>query len=102
VQRAAFVVVVLTVGLLLVGWLLARRGAAWGTRISLLGGIVARAAGGCVAALSCVRAAERGGVWFSTLAILLGAISLSMFAFAGFFTWALLTRPQMIDGPSGS
>jgi hypothetical protein len=80
----------LIVVLLVVGFLLRRFGAEWGSWLSLSGAMLARVGAGVVFAWSAMRAAERGGVWFSALAVGLALVAVADFVMIAVMTWALL------------
>ena len=76
--------------LLVAGFSLGRFGVAWGSWLSLVGGMLARAIAGVVFAWTAFQAAERGGVWFSALAVVLGLLAVFDFAMIAALTWALV------------
>lgn len=89
-QRAGLVVGGMIVVLLVAGFLLRRFGIVWGSWLSLLGGMLARVIAGVVFALTAIRAAERGGVWYSALAVGLGLLAVFDFAMIAVMTWGLV------------
>ncbi len=74
---------------LVVGWALRRFGSPWGSRVTLAANTVLRIVVGCVFAATAVRAAERGGVFFVALAVLLFILALASFAIAGIIVWGI-------------
>jgi hypothetical protein len=90
VQQSALVLGGVIIVLLAAGFVLGRFGVEWGSWLSLLGGMLARVIAGVVFALTAMRAAERGGVWFSALALVLGLLALFDFAILAVMTWGLV------------
>src|ERR1700712_1548117 len=88
-QQAGLVLAGLIVVLLVAGFLLDRFGVGWGSWLSLLGGMLARVIAGVVFALTAMRAAQRGGIWFSVLAFVLGLLAVFDFAILAVMTWGL-------------
>jgi hypothetical protein len=78
------------VGALLLGWVLRRVGVGWGRVISFSGGSLVRATAGFVLAWTAVAAADRDGVWFWFLAVVLGLVALATLALEGFRAWGAL------------
>jgi hypothetical protein len=72
------------------GTILRRLGVAWGARVSLFAGLLARLVAALVFALTAVQAVERGGVWFDVLAVLMGVLAFAGLAVTGLTTWGLL------------
>lgn len=104
-QGAGLVAFGVIVVLLTAGFLLRRFGVEWGSWLSLLGGMLARAIAGVVFAWTAVRASERGGVSFTALAVALGLLALADFAMIAAMTWAIASSrnagPVDNDGPLG-
>jgi len=90
VRQAGLVLAGLIIVLFVAGFLLVRFGVEWGSWLSLLGGMLARVIAGVVFALTAMRAAERGGVWFSAVASLLGLLAAFDFAILAVMTWGLV------------
>jgi hypothetical protein len=90
VQQARLVAAGVIVVLLVVGFLLRRVVVGWGSWLSVAGGMLARLIVGVVFAWTAVRAAERGGVWFSVLAVILGLLAVAVFAMIAVMTWGLV------------
>lgn len=96
-QQAGLVLGGLVIVLLVAGLLLGRFGVESGSCLTLLGGMLARLIAGLVLALTALRAAERGGVWFSALALVLGLLAVFDFAMLAVMTWGLVkfgTNPE--------
>lgn len=89
-QHAGFVLAGLIIALLATGWLLRRFGVEWGAWFSLAGSMLARVIAGVVFALIALRAAERGGIWFGALAVVLGFLALFDFTVLAVMTWGLV------------
>jgi hypothetical protein len=89
-QQAGLVSAGLIIVLLVAGFLLDRFGVDWGSWLSLLGGMIARVIAGVVFALTAMRAAQRGGIWFSALASILGLLAVFDFAILAVMTWGLV------------
>jgi hypothetical protein len=90
VQQAGLLAAGLIILLFLAGFLLSGLGVEWGSWLSLLGGMLARLIAGVVFALAAIRAAERGGVWYSALAVVLCLLAVFDFAMIAVMTWALV------------
>jgi hypothetical protein len=75
---------------LVLGWILRRLGSIWGVRLPLFAGIPVRVAASLILAWEAVHAAERGGVWFTALAIAVGLVALGTLAFTVLLTRGLL------------
>jgi hypothetical protein len=80
----------LIIVLLVAGFLLRRFGVEWGSWLSLLGGMLASVIVGVVFAWTAGRASERGGVWFSALAVVVALLAVASFAMVAVTTWALV------------
>jgi hypothetical protein len=90
VQQAGLVAAGLIIVLLVAGFLLSRSGVEWGPWLSVLGGMLARASVGVVFAWTAIRAAERGGLWFSAVAVVVALLAVASFAMIALMTWALV------------
>jgi hypothetical protein len=97
VQLTELIVLCVVVAAFLLGCVFRRRESVWGARLPLFAGIVARLAASLVVAWIAVRAAERGGVWFTALAVALGVVAIGTFALAGLLVWGLIKYGSRVE-----
>jgi hypothetical protein len=90
VQQAGLIAFSVVVGLMLIGSVLRRIGIDQGSWLSLFGGMLARVIAGVAFGWSAVRSAERGGIWFASLAVVLGFLAVADFVFLGLMTWGVV------------
>jgi len=90
VQLAGLTAFCVIVVLLLAGFVLRRIGIDRGSWLSLLGGMLARVIAGVALGWAALRAADKGGIWFASLAVVLGLLAVADFALLGLMTWGVL------------
>jgi hypothetical protein len=86
----ALILLCVSVGGLLLGWVLRRLGVVWGALISFSAGLLVRSGAGLLLAWTAVLAAERGGIGFGVLAGALGLVALGVLVLEGIRVWAAL------------
>ena len=86
----ALLLLCVSMGGLLLGWVLRRLGVVWGALISFSAGLLIRSGAGVLLAWVAVQAAERGGVGFGVLAVALGLLALGALVLEGIRAWAVL------------
>lgn len=77
-------------GGLLLGWVLRRLGVVWGALVSFSAGLLIRSGAGLVLAWTAVQAAQRGGIGLGALAAALGLLALGVLVLEGIRAWAAL------------
>lgn len=90
VRLLALILLCVSMGGLLLGWVLRRLGVVWGALISFSAGLLLRSGAGLLLAWTAVQAAERDGVWLGVLAAALGLLALGILVLEGIRAWAAL------------
>lgn len=88
VRMLALILLCVSTGGLLLGWVLRRLGVVWGALISFSAGLLIRSGAGLLLAWTAVQAAERGGIRFAVLSAALGLIALGVLVLEGIRAWA--------------
>jgi len=79
-----------SLGALLVGWVLRRFGVASGALISFFARLLLQLTAALVLAWTAIGAGERAGVWYGALAAALGTLALGTLVLVGFLVWGVL------------
>jgi hypothetical protein len=90
VRLAVLVLGCVSLGALLIGWVLGRLGVARGALISFLARLLLQLTAAVVLAWTAIGAAGLGGVWYGALAAALGTVALGTLVLVGFLAWGVL------------